>query len=226
LVVVAQGVTGVLPHGFAGLNVSARRFSTTPHPDSQLSGRGNKPGSSRPSVTRELPLNGEEKWWYESKTEPLNRSIPIGDSNGVWTRISGTLYSWSVIATSTMNCSTTSKMDVLAITSFRPCKRLIAGLKKQYTPDVWKRKNQISDSPRGESDSSPRIFFLSSFKGSNNMSTGSHKPYAVIGAEQLTASVYKTGDELIGFKYRFNITRLNKRTGRVGHWFRPDDLMA
>jgi hypothetical protein len=67
---------------------------------------------------------------------------------------------------------------------------------------------------------------MSSFNGTNNMSNGSHKPYAVIGAEQLTASVYKTGDELIGFKYRFNITRLNKRTGRVGHWFRPDDLMA
>jgi hypothetical protein len=67
---------------------------------------------------------------------------------------------------------------------------------------------------------------MSSFNGTNNMSNGSHKPYAVIGAEQLTASVYKTGDELIGFKYRFNITRLNKRTGRVGHWLEPSDIPA
>ena len=48
----------------------------------------------------------------------------------------------------------------------------------------------------------------------------------MVGAEQLTASVYKTGDELIGFDYRFNITRLNNRTGRVNQWFTPDDLSA
>ena len=52
------------------------------------------------------------------------------------------------------------------------------------------------------------------------------RPYTLVGAEQLTASVYKTGDELRGFDYRFNITRLNSRTGRVNHWFMPDDLFA
>lgn len=52
------------------------------------------------------------------------------------------------------------------------------------------------------------------------------KPYAVVGSEQLTASLYKTGDELIGFNYRFNIVHLNNRTGRVGHWLRPSDLEA
>jgi hypothetical protein len=48
----------------------------------------------------------------------------------------------------------------------------------------------------------------------------------LVGAEQLTAAVYKTGDELVGFDYRFNITRLNNRTGRVNQWFTPDDLFA
>lgn len=48
----------------------------------------------------------------------------------------------------------------------------------------------------------------------------------LVGADQLTASVYKTGDELIGFNYRFNITRLSHRTGRVNQWFTPDDVCA
>jgi len=58
------------------------------------------------------------------------------------------------------------------------------------------------------------------------MSTKSRKPYAVIGAERLTSSLYKIGDELTGFRYRFNIVRLNNHTGRVNQWFRPDDLVA
>ena len=58
------------------------------------------------------------------------------------------------------------------------------------------------------------------------MSHKSRRPYTLVGAEQLTASVYKTGDELLGFEYRFNITRLNNRTGRVNQWFTPDDLCA
>ena len=58
------------------------------------------------------------------------------------------------------------------------------------------------------------------------MNQKSRKPYTLVGADQLTASVYKTGDELIGFDYRFNITRLNNRAGRVNQWFTPDDLTA
>jgi len=58
------------------------------------------------------------------------------------------------------------------------------------------------------------------------MSTKYRKPYALIGAEQLTTSVYKTGDELTGFGYRFNIVRHDNQTGRVNQWFRPDDLLA
>ena len=58
------------------------------------------------------------------------------------------------------------------------------------------------------------------------MTNKSRRPYTVVGAEQLTATVYKTGDELIGFDYRFNITRLNYRNGRVSQWFIPADLLA
>ncbi len=50
------------------------------------------------------------------------------------------------------------------------------------------------------------------------------QPYTLVGSDQLTASVYKTGDELTGFAYRFNVTRLNNRTGRVNQWFTPSDI--
>lgn len=58
------------------------------------------------------------------------------------------------------------------------------------------------------------------------MTQKARKPYTLVGAEQLTASVYKTGDELCGFDYRFNITRLNNKTGQVNQWFTPGDLCA
>ena len=58
------------------------------------------------------------------------------------------------------------------------------------------------------------------------MTQRSRKPYTLVGADHLTASIYKTGDELIGFDYRFNITRLSNRTGRVNQWFTPDDICA
>ncbi len=58
------------------------------------------------------------------------------------------------------------------------------------------------------------------------MTQRSRQPYTLVGAEQLTAAVYKTGDEFSGFDYRFNIVRLNNRTGRVNQWFTPDDLCA
>ena len=58
------------------------------------------------------------------------------------------------------------------------------------------------------------------------MPTKSNEPYAIVGAEQLTAFLYKTGDELIGFQYRFNIVHQNCHTGRVGHWLRPSDIEA
>ncbi len=57
------------------------------------------------------------------------------------------------------------------------------------------------------------------------MSNRSTRPYAVVGAKNLTASLYKIGSESDGFQYRFNFTRLNTQSGRVGHWFFPRDLL-
>ena len=48
----------------------------------------------------------------------------------------------------------------------------------------------------------------------------------MVGAERLTSSVYKTGEDLTGFQYRFNIVCLDSSTGRVTHWLGPDDLEA
>lgn len=50
-------------------------------------------------------------------------------------------------------------------------------------------------------------------------------PYAVVGAGSLTATLYKTGGERTGFRYRFNVIRLDRRTGRVSHWFGPADFL-
>ena len=54
----------------------------------------------------------------------------------------------------------------------------------------------------------------------------SRQPYTLIGADQLTAFVYKTGDELMGFDYRFNITRLENQIDWVNQWLTPDDLFS
>ena len=48
------------------------------------------------------------------------------------------------------------------------------------------------------------------------------QPHAIIGAERLTTSLYRRSDG----QYRFNIVRLNKRTGQVSQWYRPTDLLA
>jgi len=57
------------------------------------------------------------------------------------------------------------------------------------------------------------------------MANQSSRPYAVIGAQNLTASLYKSGNESNGYRYHFNITRLNTHSGQVGHWFSPTDLL-
>ena len=58
------------------------------------------------------------------------------------------------------------------------------------------------------------------------MSDKSIKPYAVIGAGQLTASLYKSGDAFTGFEYRFNLVRLERKSGRLVQWYRPADVVA
>ena len=51
------------------------------------------------------------------------------------------------------------------------------------------------------------------------------KPYAMIGAGPLSSALYKTGDELIGWRYSFNIHRTDFATGSVSHWLHPSDLL-
>ena len=77
---------------------------------------------------------------------------------------------------------------------------------------------------RGEGDSSPRQFFQST--NGRTMPHNPRKPYTLIGAGQLTGSVYKTGDVLTGFDYRFKIVRRDDQTGCASEWFRPDDIVA
>jgi len=52
----------------------------------------------------------------------------------------------------------------------------------------------------------------------------SSKPYEVVGAGQLTATVWKTGEATGGWRYRFNMFRQNSETGAVGQLYRPADL--
>lgn len=57
------------------------------------------------------------------------------------------------------------------------------------------------------------------------MSIKSRKPYTFVGADHLTASVHKTGDELIGFEYCITISR-RSQSGSVDQWFSPADLVG
>jgi hypothetical protein len=50
------------------------------------------------------------------------------------------------------------------------------------------------------------------------------KPYAMLGAGKLTATLWKSGDERSGWHYRFNIFRMSKTSGRVSQNFKPHDL--
>ena len=50
------------------------------------------------------------------------------------------------------------------------------------------------------------------------------KPYCSVGAGPLTSFVWKSGDSIAGWKYRFNIFRFTRRGGRVSQFFGPRDL--
>lgn len=50
------------------------------------------------------------------------------------------------------------------------------------------------------------------------------KPYAILGAGRLTASLWKDGDEAAGWRYRFNLFRMSRTSGRVGQRFLPQDV--
>lgn len=49
------------------------------------------------------------------------------------------------------------------------------------------------------------------------------KPYAMLGAGKLAATLWKAGSESSGWRYRYNVFRLSPR-GHVGQKFRPGDL--
>ena len=50
-------------------------------------------------------------------------------------------------------------------------------------------------------------------------------PYCMLGAGKLASTVWKTGDEASGWRYRFNVFRLSS-SGRVSQSLRAEDLVA
>ena len=50
------------------------------------------------------------------------------------------------------------------------------------------------------------------------------KPYVMAGAGKLTATIWKSGDERVGWHYRFNVFRCDASTGEVNQQLRPEDI--
>lgn len=50
------------------------------------------------------------------------------------------------------------------------------------------------------------------------------KPYAMLGAGRLTATLWKEGNEHAGWQYRFNLFRMSRNSGRVSQRFLPRDV--
>ena len=50
------------------------------------------------------------------------------------------------------------------------------------------------------------------------------RPYAMLGAGKLAASVWKTGNEQIGWRYWFEVCRMSEGNRRVTQYFAPSDL--
>lgn len=57
-----------------------------------------------------------------------------------------------------------------------------------------------------------------------SISRSAKKPYTMLGAGQLVSSVWKTGDERRGWRYRFNVYRMNADSGLVSQRLRPTDV--
>jgi hypothetical protein len=49
-------------------------------------------------------------------------------------------------------------------------------------------------------------------------------PYEIVGAGSLVSAVWKHGDPIGGWAYRFNIFRMSARRGRVSQLLRPSDV--
>jgi hypothetical protein len=52
-----------------------------------------------------------------------------------------------------------------------------------------------------------------------------HKPHEIVGAGDLTATIWKKGDEHGGWRYHFNVYRQSCRSGAVSQLFRPGDVI-
>lgn len=59
--------------------------------------------------------------------------------------------------------------------------------------------------------------------GQEMMKHSPAKPYAMLGAGELASSIWKSGNELVGWRYHFNIFRLAVN-GRTGQKLKPTDL--
>lgn len=60
---------------------------------------------------------------------------------------------------------------------------------------------------------------------SSQTTSDSEKPMAVVGAGPLTSTVWKSGDEHSGWRYRFNLFVQHSDSGRVSQQFHPADLI-
>lgn len=54
----------------------------------------------------------------------------------------------------------------------------------------------------------------------------SNRPYSIVGADRLSACIWKHGDERGGFRYQFNVYRMLAETGRVSQLFGPEDVFC
>lgn len=56
------------------------------------------------------------------------------------------------------------------------------------------------------------------------MNSLANKPYAIVGAGRLAASIWKSGNEADGWLYGFNVFRCEASTGEVSQRLEPDDI--
>ena len=53
-----------------------------------------------------------------------------------------------------------------------------------------------------------------------------NRPYCLVGADRLSAAIWKHGDEEGGFHYQFNVFRMLAAHGRVSQLFGPEDVLC
>jgi hypothetical protein len=66
--------------------------------------------------------------------------------------------------------------------------------------------------------------YITVMNARNHRRRRTSKPYEIVGAGQLTATVWKTGDAACGWKYRFNVYRQSQESGVVSQLYRPADV--